>query len=62
MFERLRLLQLPVVPPSQYLPKHYRGSRPKHAEMIFEEFTKLMECIDAMDIQWVVAHLKHGLS
>ena len=48
------LLQTPVVPPSQYLPKHYRDYRPKHAKMSFEEFTELMELIDAPDIQWVV--------
>ena len=27
---------------------------PKHAEMSFEEFTELMERINAIDIQWVV--------
>ena len=48
------LLQTPVVPPSQYLPKHYRDYRPKHAKMSFEEFTELMELIDAPNIQWVV--------
>ena len=48
------MLQPPVVPPSQYLPKHYHDRRPKHAEMSFEEFTELMERINAIDIQWVV--------
>ena len=48
------MFQTPVLPSSQYLPKHYRDGRPKRAEMSFEEFTKLMERIDATDIQWVV--------
>lgn len=33
---------------------HYRDRRPKRAEMSFEEFTKLIERIDATNIQWVV--------
>ena len=48
------MLQPFVIPPNQYLPKHYCDCRPKHAKMSFEEFTELMKCIDAIDIQWVV--------
>ena len=48
------MFQTPTLPSSQYLPKHYRDRRPKRAEMSFEEFTELMELIDATNIQWVV--------
>ena len=48
------LLQPLAVPPSQYLPKHYRDHRPKHAEMSFKEFIEFMKRIDATNIQWVV--------
>ena len=54
LHERLRLLHPPVVPPSQYLPKHYCDCRPMRAKMSFEEFIEFMEHIDATDIQWVV--------
>ena len=53
-YERLRLLHPSIVPPSQYLPKHYRDRRLKRDEMSFEEFTKFMKHIDVIDIQWVV--------
>ena len=45
LYERFWLLHPPTIPPSLYLPKHYRDPRPKCAETSFDEFT---------DIQWVV--------
>ena len=54
LYESLRLLPPPSVPPSQYLLKHYLDHRPKRTEMDLDEFTKFMKCIEISDIQWVV--------
>ena len=54
LYESLRLLSPPSVPPSQYLPKHYQDHRPKRAKMDLDEFTKFMKRIEILDIQWAV--------
>ena len=54
LYERLWLLHRPTVPPSQYLPKHYRDRRPKRAKMSLDEFTEFMKHVEVSNIQWVV--------
>ena len=57
--ERLQLLQPFIVPPSTYLFRHFRDRWLHQNDMSFEAYTELMGHIKEIDIQWVVAHLKH---
>ena len=53
-FRRLRLLQPPSIPPSQYLPKHYCDHKLKDMEMDPDEFTEFLRHLSHLGIQWVV--------
>ena len=44
------MLHISIIPPSQYLPKHYCDRRPKRTEMNFDDFTEFMKRIDVSNI------------
>ena len=52
--ERLWLLQYPTVPPSTYLPKHFRDYWLYQNDISFKAYMELMGHIKETNIQWVV--------
>ena len=48
------MLHPPTIPPSQYLPKHYRDRRLRNNEMDSAKFTEFLKRFTTFDVQWVV--------
>ena len=48
------MLHPPIVPPSQYLPKHYRDRRLRNNKMDSIKFIEILKHLTTFDVQWVV--------